>query len=404
MRRLEFKRLREAVVIVQGMARVKAAKELARGLKRGKAANVIVRNFGGRIKRCEARETFLKMKREVVVIQTMARRVAQQGKFKNLLHEHKEALKMENQVIMLQKKLEAKDAEMKEMAKSGGGEGSVSHSPGGGALMVESEHMLQYLRDENAKLKKANGALFGENNELKATNRRLEDANAGAGASFAALNQHAKQLTKMNMKITNEKESLHKKIHTVSLKSAEYREEMKMKHLVYMTEVQNRLIYQQTVNEVVEKICRRKGDAKYEKLKDSVKLLRDRANEKFNNGADAMDADLQSVKTPKRKKKEERTPDSRSSNDSIGSGSGSGSRIFLNNSAANSAFKENSKNSRNNFARGEGLYDNFANDKEKLSPEKRKSKSKSKSVERKVEGVQEDLKALGNVFSRIFGK
>ena len=88
---------------------------------------------------------------------------------------------------------------------------SVEVSDSQQMLMDESGKMLDYLRKEVFKLRTTTSQLRTENESLKENNRRLLDANAAAGASFAALNQHAKQLSRSNGKYQNELES-HKRV------------------------------------------------------------------------------------------------------------------------------------------------------------------------------------------------
>ncbi len=63
-------------------------------------------------------------------------------------------------------------------------------------LMDESGKMLEYLRKEVFKLRGYNLQLKTDFDLLKDNNQRLMDTNASAGASFAALNQHAVEQTK----------------------------------------------------------------------------------------------------------------------------------------------------------------------------------------------------------------
>jgi chromosome segregation ATPase len=92
------------------------------------------------------------------------------------------------------------------------------------------------------------------------------DANASADASFAALNQHAKQLCKQNEKLQTDlgtsKSNIQKlKMAHMDLKEElmELKEELKMKQATYVAEVHSRLQYQrslQRITDLVQDKCR----------------------------------------------------------------------------------------------------------------------------------------------------
>lgn len=96
-------------------------------------------------------------------------------------------------------------------------------------LMDESGKMLEYLRKEVFKLRSQNSQLRTDFDLLKENNQRLMDANASAGASFAALNQHAKQLNKTNARLVADLSSHKEQIHKLNLAQVELKEELKMK-------------------------------------------------------------------------------------------------------------------------------------------------------------------------------
>jgi hypothetical protein len=68
-------------------------------------------------------------------------------------------------------------------------------------LMEESGKIIEFLRNENVKLKKRVDLQKKDFSTLKENNQRLMEANSSAGASFASLNQHAKQLNASNQKL-----------------------------------------------------------------------------------------------------------------------------------------------------------------------------------------------------------
>jgi myosin-5 len=91
------------------------------------------------------------------------------------------------------------------------------------------------------KLRSANVTLRTENERHKENNRRLSDANAAAGASFAALNQHTKQLSRANAKHIGDIQSFKQHISRMQLNTSELKEELKMKQATYIAEVHTRI-------------------------------------------------------------------------------------------------------------------------------------------------------------------
>lgn len=126
-------------------------------------------------------------------------------------------------------------------------------------LMDESGKMLEYLRKEVFKLRSQNQQLKTDFDLLKDNNQRLMDANASAGASFAALNQHAKQLSKQNAQLVNEVQSYKGQVQKLNILQAESKEELRLKSATYVAEVQSRLQYQkalQKITDIVQESCR----------------------------------------------------------------------------------------------------------------------------------------------------
>lgn len=119
-------------------------------------------------------------------------------------------------------------------------------------LMDESGKMLEYLRKEVFKLRNQNTQMRTDFDLLKDNNQRLMDANASAGASFAALNQHAKQLTKTNAKLTSDIQQYRHNIQKLNVTQVELKEELKMKQATYIAEVHSRIQYQKALTKVVE--------------------------------------------------------------------------------------------------------------------------------------------------------
>jgi myosin-5 len=245
-----------------------------------------------------------------IIVQAMIRGCLQRPKYKQALEEKKEEAKLENQLRSLQKKLEEaeskrleaeKEAEgrvtaaMKELkerearkaeenaaaaaAVEGSCESGVTEqqknatieSPNEGEqdvqdltaeqqqLMDESGKMLEHLRKEVFRLRGQNQQLKTDFDLLKDNNQRLMDANASAGASFAALNQHAKQLSKQNAKLVNDVQNHKGQVQKLNILQVEAKEELRLKSATYVAEVQSRLQYQkalQKITDIVQENCR----------------------------------------------------------------------------------------------------------------------------------------------------
>ena len=235
----------------------------------------------------------LKRSREAaVLIQAKARGAIQRPIYRKELAEAIEEAKLENQLKTLQRKLEeaeSKRIEAERKAEEGANvaaaqkepatvpeesiadssiptsiDPKTSLSPSQGQLtegqlteqqqilMDESGKMLEYLRKEVFKLRSQNNQLRSDFDLLKENNQRLMDANASAGASFAALNQHAKQLNKTNAKLMSELEKYKHQTQKLNLVHVELKEELRMKQATYIAEVHSRLQYQKTLTRVVE--------------------------------------------------------------------------------------------------------------------------------------------------------
>jgi len=252
------------------------------------------------------RRMFRNMIDATIVVQAMVRGCLQRPKYKQALEEKKEEAKLENQLRSLQKKLEEaeskrleaeKEAEgkvtaameefkerearkaeenaataagIRELDESGAIEQQkhVTEDDGKNAqdltaeqqqLMDESGKMLEHLRKEVFRLRGQNQQLKTDFDLLKDNNQRLMDANASAGASFAALNQHAKQLSKQNTKLMGEIQNYKGQIHKLNILQVEAKEEMRLKSATYVAEVQSRLQYQkalQKITDIVQENCR----------------------------------------------------------------------------------------------------------------------------------------------------
>ncbi|KAL3941229.1 MAG: hypothetical protein SGBAC_004375 [Bacillariaceae sp.] len=300
----EYHNIRNRLIKIQCWYRILCAARTIVHLKRKKSATIIQSNW----RSFKDNRSFSTMKRCTIVIQKVTRGAIQRPKYRESLLNKREEAKLENQLAALQRKLEEAEVKRVEAEKRGEakataaveqykeeqenqvplssatvGDGSSSKKPTGqsvvhGAteaivdsgsigeesveqqkLMDESGRMLEYLRKEVFKLRSQNQQLRTDFDLLKDNNQRLMDANASAGASFAALNQHAKQLSKENAQLVSEVSSTKAQMQKIHVVQTELKEELRMKQLSYVSEVQSRFQYQkalQKVADLIEANCR----------------------------------------------------------------------------------------------------------------------------------------------------
>ena len=250
-----------------------------------------------------------------IKIQALARKAIQRPIFLEELAESRENQKLENQLVILQEKLrKLEEADRKRIeeekkpkeertsapAPSTNSEQASGQPPKASpeqapatlsvqqqALMDESGKMLEYLRKEVFKLRSQNSQLRQDVDSLKESNHKLMDANASAGASFAALNNHVKHLTKANQKLQTDLIAQKQIVSDASLEQVELKEELKMKQATYIAEVHSRLLYQKTLNEIVDMIHSRCKD---DDLIDDVLILSDDCEADYMNGPTGMNA------------------------------------------------------------------------------------------------------------------
>lgn len=120
---------------------------------------------------------------------------------------------------------------------------------------------------------------------LKENNQRLMDANASAGASFQALNQHSKYLARQNDKLKNEVQNAKSGVSKMNVMQAELKEELKMKQATYIAEVHSRLQYQKTMQKIVEAIQDRCTD---DQLVDDILAMNDDCESDYMAGPTGM--------------------------------------------------------------------------------------------------------------------
>mmetsp|Transcript_23864 Transcript_23864/g.29039 ORF Transcript_23864/g.29039 Transcript_23864/m.29039 type:complete len:142 (+) Transcript_23864:832-1257(+) len=121
------------------------------------------------------------------------------------------------------------------------------------------------------------------------------DANASAGASFAALNQHAKQISRTNAKLMAEINQYKQQVSKLSLTQIELKEELKMKQATYIAEVHSRLQYQKTMNQIVDTI---QGHCRDERLVDNIISMSDDCESDCMNGPSGISVMMPSRPPP----------------------------------------------------------------------------------------------------------
>lgn len=307
--RRRYKTVLAACIMVQCWTRCISAKvELVR-LRREYRATMIQTHW-----RMAVAMSMLKQCRNAAIrIQALARGSRQRPIYRRLLAEKIEEAKLENQLKILQRKLEEAEERRVEAEKKAeeGAKTVVVYREEGEAereetdseekkkevaaaqltaqqqtLMDESGKMLEYLRKEVFKLRSQNSQLRADFDLLKENNQRLMDANASAGASFAALNQHAKQLSKTNSKLMADLAKFKQQVTKLNLAQVELKEELKMKQATYIAEVHSRLQYQRTMARIVDTIQERCRDSR---LVEDVLQMSDDCESDYMSGPTGMD-------------------------------------------------------------------------------------------------------------------
>ena len=276
-----YEKTKTAILVAQCFVRCTRARRTLRDKKRTSAAT----HLQAFHRRGTARSAFAVKRAASTRICAAVRGRVQMRRYKIELKEAVEERKLENQLKTLQRKLEEAELKQKEAEEKlaskrplspqkqpanggdGGDEVAETDSSDEGFVAVEDSHqlmdesgrMLEYLRKEVFKLRSANVAQRTENERLKEKNRRLSDANAAAGASFAALNQHTKQLSKANMKYVGDIANYKAHISRMQLQMSELKEELKMKQATYIAEVHTRIQFAKML-QVVARTVEDKGE------------------------------------------------------------------------------------------------------------------------------------------------
>lgn len=314
--RIRYLRMRAACMMIQCWSRSNYSRNKLIQLRRNNRATKIQTAYRAIV----ALRQFKRLRAAVVVIQACARGARQRPLYRVALQEAIEEAKLENQLVTLQRKLEEAEArriEAEKRAEEGktvivykDGEDNKYQDRGSAAddqpskaassrpaasaqlsatqqtLMDESGKMLEYLRKEVFKLRSQNSQLRTDFELLKENNQRLMDANASAGASFSALNQHAKQMSKTNSKLKGDLSKYKKQVHSLTMAQVELKEELKMKQGTYIAEVHSRLQYQKTMMNIVDTIQERCRD---HKLVEKVLAMSDECESDYMSGPTGVD-------------------------------------------------------------------------------------------------------------------
>ena len=275
--RHHFLRYRATIIQVQCMQRCIAAHRKVVMLRRNAKVTLLQTHWRMTV----AVIRFQIHRKAAKSVQRVVRGALQRPKYHAALLERREEAKLENQVVALQRKLEeaerrrieaeqrvetARDESVQQnteeekaaaSANSSISRSAVAPTPGQltaqqQTLMDESGKMLEYLRKEVFKLRSHNVKMREDFDLLKDNNQRLMDANASAGASFQALNQHAKQLTRANDKLRVDCQSYKQQVQKLSVTQVELKEELKMKQATYVAEVHSRLQYQKALSKIID--------------------------------------------------------------------------------------------------------------------------------------------------------
>jgi myosin-5 len=197
-------------------------------------------------------------------IQATARMYIWRPRFKKLLKEKREQEGLKNKVRDLESQVrEAERNRMKEVEEARTNAESemeqyrlkvkqelendkekMKRSAQQQSLIEESGKIIEYLRKENMKLRTQNETLRKDFKSLKENNARLMEANASAGASFSALNDHAKQLNLTNAKLIRNVEAYKGQLEKL-------KDDLKTRQAYYLAEAEARLAYQKTMAQIV---------------------------------------------------------------------------------------------------------------------------------------------------------
>ena len=246
---LRMSRKAPKAVKIQNMMRIYLARK---DLKRRKKLGKVKRKMEKRRNKAAAK------------IQATARMALWRPKFKAMLKEKRERDGLKNKVKELENRVkEAEKARMKEVEEARAqaeaemeeyrikvkqemenDKEKQKRSAQQQSLIEESGKIIEYLRKENMKLRNQNETLRKDFKSLKENNTRLMEANASAGASFSALNDHAKQLNLTNAKLIRNVEAYKGQLEKL-------KDDLKTRQAYYLAEAEARLAYQKTMAQIV---------------------------------------------------------------------------------------------------------------------------------------------------------
>ena len=160
-------------------------------------------------------------------------------------------------------------------------------------LMEESSKIIEFLRNENIKLKKKMEQQKKDFATMKDNNQRLMEANSSAGVSFNSLNQHAKQLNATNQKLVTTVAKYRNKLTQLNADMKHRQSYYRQIKDAYQVEAEVRTCYEKNmleiVNVVTKKECKQVCDPALHKLIMSKALVCAKMSQKLAgcNGDDA---------------------------------------------------------------------------------------------------------------------
>ena len=123
-------------------------------------------------------------------------------------------------------------------------------------------------------------------------------------SSFAALNQHSKQLSKNNNKFQQDLAASKSREQARITQVAELKDELKMQKATYIAEVHSRLQYSKILEVVARTVEGRSGDPA---LIDEINAIVEDCERHYLNSPNGMTIDISRMKTPGRRKKKRRS-------------------------------------------------------------------------------------------------
>ena len=124
-------------------------------------------------------------------------------------------------------------------------------------LMEESSKIIEFLRNENLKLKKKMEHQKKDFGIMKDNNQRLLEANSSAGVSFNSLNQHAKQLNATNEKYLNSVAKYRNKITRLHADMKHRQTYYRQIKDAYQVEAEVRTYYETSMLEIVNVVTKK---------------------------------------------------------------------------------------------------------------------------------------------------